>query len=136
MSSMGDLASALQGVPGGAQIAAQDASSPLDQNDPDEGKDEKQYTNSLDALDDAEDALEAFIQLDPDEGDRAGAAKALQIVLGLKAANQKSGQAGDLKSLARALQGGGPGGGLGGPGGPGGGAGPGGPPGPGGPLGG
>jgi hypothetical protein len=64
----------------------------------------------------AEDALQAFIRLDPDHGDRAVAAQCLQNVIKLKAANQESAQAGDLTSLTRALQGG-PGataGGLGG----------------------
>src|SRR5262245_6420741 len=64
------------------------------------------FGNSLDALDAAEEALQAFIQLDPDEADRAIAAQALQTVIKLKAANQQSAQSGDMKSLARALQGG------------------------------
>jgi hypothetical protein len=63
----------------------------------------EQFTNSLDALDAAEEALHAFIQLDPDEPDRAQGAQALQIVLKLKAANQTSAQSGDMKSLQRAL---------------------------------
>ena len=66
-----------------------------------------QYSNSLDALHAAEDALHAFIQLDPDEADRAEAAKCLQAVIKLKAANQQSAQSGDMKSLQRALAGGG-----------------------------
>ena len=61
------------------------------------------YSNSMEALDGAEEALHAFIQLDPDEADRATAAKALQVVLSLKASNQSSAQSGDLKSLSRAL---------------------------------
>jgi hypothetical protein len=65
-----------------------------------------QFANSLDALDAAEEALHAFIQLDPDEADRAIAAQCLQNVIKLKAANQQSAQSGDMKSLARALQGG------------------------------
>lgn len=65
------------------------------------------YSSSLDALDGAEEALHAFIQLDTDEPDRALASQALQIVLKLKAANQQSAQAGDMKSLQRTLAGGG-----------------------------
>lgn len=90
---------------------------------------EDTFQNSLEALDVAEEALHAFIQLDPDEIDRAQAGQALQTVLKLKAANQKSVQSGDMKSLQRALAGGnqiagppaaaGPGPGPGGPGGPG-----------------
>ena len=64
------------------------------------------YATSLDALDGAESALHSFIQLDPDEGDRAEATKALGIVIKLKASNQDSSNAGDLTSLQRALQGG------------------------------
>jgi hypothetical protein len=67
----------------------------------------EEYTTSLDALDGAEEALHAFIRIDPDEPDRAEASKALQIILKLKAGNQTSAQSGDMKSLARALQGGG-----------------------------
>jgi hypothetical protein len=69
------------------------------------------YETSLDALDGAEEALHAFIQLDQDEPDRAAAGQALQIVLKLKAANQQSMQSGDMKGLSRMLasgQGGGP----------------------------
>jgi hypothetical protein len=69
------------------------------------------YQTSLDALDGAEEALHAFIQLDQDEPDRALAGQALQIVLKLKAANQQSMQSGDMKGLSRMLasgQGGGP----------------------------
>lgn len=72
-----------------------------------------EYANSLEALDAAEDALHAFIRLDPDEADRAVAAKCLENVIKLKAANQTSAQSGDLKSLQRALVGGGGGGGGG-----------------------
>ena len=63
------------------------------------------YANSMEALDDAEQALHAFIQMDHDEPDRAMAGQALQILLKLKAANQQSAQSGDLKSFTRALQG-------------------------------
>ena len=104
MSSMMDLASVL-GPPGGG--GAPDAGGPPD----DTGGGAEKYSNSLDALDGAEEALHAFIQLDPDEGDRAIAAQCLQNVLKLKAANQQSAQSGDMKSLQRALlaQGQGPG---------------------------
>jgi hypothetical protein len=63
--------------------------------------------DSIDFLDQAEEALHQFIQVDPDEVDRAEAAKALQIVLKLKASNQTDTQQGGMKSLARALSGGG-----------------------------
>jgi hypothetical protein len=63
------------------------------------------FDNSMEALDVAEHALHAFIRLDPDDADRAAAAKLLQGVLQLKAGNQKSVQAGDMKSLSRALSG-------------------------------
>ena len=69
--------------------------------------------SSIDFLDDAEAALQEFIRVDPDEPDRAKASKALQIVLDLKASNQQSSEAGDMKSLRRALGGATPG-----PGGP------------------
>ena len=68
--------------------------------------------DSMQFLDAAEEALHQFIQVDPDEVDRAEAGKALQIVLKLKATNQQSAEAGDMKSLRRALA---PGGGGGGP---------------------
>ena len=105
MSSMADLAGAL----GGAGAAGPP---------PDQGADTgggQQFDNSLVALDASDEALHAFIQLDPDDADRAEATKALQIVVRLKAANQQSAQSGDLKSLQRALASGGPPGG--GPGG-------------------
>jgi hypothetical protein len=68
----------------------------------------EQYTNSLDALNAADDALHAFIQLDPDDADRAVAAQCLQQILKLKAANQQDTQQGGMKSLQRALGSGGP----------------------------
>jgi hypothetical protein len=61
--------------------------------------------SSIDFLDQAEDALNQFIQVDPDEIDRAKATKALQIVLDLKAANQTDQQQGGMKSFQRALGG-------------------------------
>jgi len=64
-----------------------------------------QYQTSLEALDGAEDALQQFIQMDPDEGDRAVAAQCMQNIIKLKAKNQKAqGGGGDMTSLARALQ--------------------------------
>lgn len=103
MSSMADLTSAL----GGALPDAGGGAAPPDEVDPTAAPDPSSgspgYTNSMDALDGAEEALHAFIQLDPDEADRAAGAKLLQGVLQLKAGNQSANQSGDLKSLARAL---------------------------------
>ena len=106
--SMQDFASALQGgggpPPGG--IAGYGGDSDMGA-PPDDTQDQGQeFSTSLEALDAAEDALHAFIQLDPDEADRAEATKALQVVIKLKASNQDSANAGDLTSLQRALQGG------------------------------
>jgi hypothetical protein len=70
-----------------------------------EGPQGELFENSMEALDVAEEALHAFIRMDPDAQDKAQAAKALQVVLGLKGAHQKSVQAGDAKSLSRALSG-------------------------------
>jgi hypothetical protein len=112
MSSMMDLAAALGGGPGAAAGPPPGLAGPP----PDAGagpEEPDQFQTSLDALDAAEQALHAFIQLDPDEGDRAIAAQCLQNVIKLKAANQQSNQQGDMKSLARALQAGGAGGPLG-----------------------
>lgn len=117
--SMMDFQSALAGAPPGAggglppeaagglppgppPPGAEEAGMP-----PPEGEEEApQFTSSLEALDAAEDALHAFVQLDPDEADRAVAARCLEQVIKLKAANQQSVQSGDLKSLQRALSGG------------------------------
>jgi len=71
---------------------------------PPEGGDDV-YENSLQALDVAEHALQAFMQLDHDAPDRAQAAKALTIIAGLKGANQSDAQKGGGKSLVRALSG-------------------------------
>lgn len=92
MTSMMDLAGALGG-------GAPPAPAPEEETPPEEGG------SSIDYLDDAEEALQAFIQVDPDEVDRAKASQALKIVLDLKAANQQSAEAGDMKSLRRALGG-------------------------------
>lgn len=130
MSSMADFAGALGGGgpppglgPGGPPVdLGAGGGPPVDLGaaagppPPDQGTQVQgtQYQSSLDALDGAEEALHAFIQLDPDEADRAVAAQCLQNVLKLKAGNQKAQQSGDMKGLARALQGAGAGGGDGG----------------------
>jgi len=106
--SMLDFAGALGGAPG---AGAPDLGGGTPQTDLGGGPPSDQggqggFSNSMEALDAAEEALHAFIQLDPDQADRAVAAQALQTVLKLKASNQQSAQSGDLKSLARALQGG------------------------------
>ena len=93
---MDALASALGG--GGVGV---DVGTPA----PEEAGEGRAFENSMDALDVAEEALHAFIRLDPDEPDRAEASKALQVVLRLKAGNQQSNESGDLKSLKRALGG-------------------------------
>jgi hypothetical protein len=107
--SMQDLAGALQGGGpdpygggGGAPGAPPGEDEPAGQ----ETAEQNQYQTSLDALDGAEEALHAFIQLDPDDGDRAVAATCLQNILKLKAKNQQQTQgSGGMTSLARALQG-------------------------------
>src|SRR5262249_54555065 len=77
---------------------------------PDSGQDAagggEDFSNSLEALQVAEEALQAFIRLDPDHADRTIAAQCLQNVIKLIASNQESAQSGDLMSLSRALQGG------------------------------
>jgi len=99
---MEDLAGAL-GAGGGPPAGGPDlgAAPPPEAAETGEGD----FANSMEALDAAEEALHAFVRLDPDEPDRAEAAKALQIVLKLKAGNQTSNEAGDMKSLRRALSG-------------------------------
>jgi len=108
---MMDLAGALGGAgpppgpdagPGGPPVNL-DAPPPEPPPD-DQGGGGEAYASSLDALDGAEEALHAFIKLDPDEADRAIAAQCLQNVLKLKAGNQKAQQGGEMKGLARALQ--------------------------------
>ena len=108
--SMMDFASALGG-PGSAPPGGAPPPGPPDPGagaaPPDDtSQGGEQFSNSLEALDAAEEALHAFIQLDPDEADRAQSAQCLQAVLKLKASNADSTQAGDLKSLKRALVGG------------------------------
>jgi hypothetical protein len=117
MSSMMDFQNALAG--GGAPPDAGMGPPPPDMGAPpppdmgapppeqDAAGEGQQYGNSIEALDGAEEALHAFIQIDPDEADRAIAAKCLEQIIKLKAANQTSTQTGDLKSLQRALAGGG-----------------------------
>jgi hypothetical protein len=61
----------------------------------------------MDALDAAEQALHAYVQLEPDEVDRAAGTSALHAVVKLKAKDQKDRQSGNMTSLARALQSGG-----------------------------
>ena len=115
--SMADFSSALQGgggppPPGGGLGVTglpptDDSGQPIDQGQgPDAGSQGGElFDNSMEALDVAEEALQAFIRLDPDDMDRAQAGKALQVVLSLKGGHQKSVQAGDAKSLSRALSG-------------------------------
>src|SRR5262245_5494422 len=104
---MPDLAAALGGAgggygppAGGDMYGGADAgAAPAD----DTGQGQEQYASSLEALQAAEDALQAFIAMDPDHADRAIAAQCLQNVLKLQAANQES-QSGDMAGLQRALQ--------------------------------
>lgn len=64
------------------------------------------FENSVEALNVAEEALQAFIRLDPDHADRVIAAQCLQNVIKLKASNQSGAQEGSMASMARALAGG------------------------------
>jgi hypothetical protein len=108
---MSSLMSGLAGALGGGDAGGYAPPAPAD--DSAQGGGGETYSNSLDALDGAEEALHAFIKLDPDQADRAVAAQCLQNVLKLKAANQQSQQNGDMKGLQRALlSGGGPGAGT------------------------
>lgn len=112
--SMMDLQAALGGgqpQPGGPGLnpdAMQGAPVPQDagggQPVPGEEQPESSGT-SLDHLLDAEDALQQFIQIDPDDADRAKASQALKIILDLKAANTQDARDGGMKSLTRALSG-------------------------------
>jgi hypothetical protein len=107
--SMQDFGAALGGAPGGAPPGLPaDLGAPPDQGAPpdDQSGGGEDFANSLEALNVAEEALQAFIRMDPDHADRAVAAQCLQNVIKLKASNQDSAQAGDLTSLTRALQGG------------------------------
>jgi hypothetical protein len=100
MSAM-DFGAALGGAPTAAPPGGPAPDAP-----PDDGGGGEEFSNSLEALQVAEEALQAFIRLDPDHADRAIAAQCLQNVIKLKASNQESAQSGDLMSLTRALQGG------------------------------
>jgi hypothetical protein len=108
---MMDLASALQGGGGGGpgDPGAGPGGPPPDDGGgappDDNAQGGEMFDNSMEALDVAEEALHAFIRMDPDDSDRAIAGRALQIVLGLKGSNQKSVASGDAKSLSRALSG-------------------------------
>lgn len=84
------------GDPGGGDPGA-------DPSGGDTGQDQPQFSNSLEALDAAEEALHAFIQLDSDEGDRKVAATCLQNIIGLKAKNVQDMQSGSMTGLQRAL---------------------------------
>jgi hypothetical protein len=99
--SMLDFASALGGAPGGPPGAGPpgppDGGPPGPPDGPQSGG--EQFTDSLDALSAAEDALH--------NADRAVAAQCLQNVLKLKASNQQDSRQGGIKSLQRALAGGG-----------------------------
>jgi hypothetical protein len=88
---------------GGGPMPEQDPGQPMpgqDQPDP-----QGASGGSLDLLQSAEDSLHQFIQVDPDDADKAEASKALQIILKLKATNQQDAQEGGMKSLSRALAG-------------------------------
>ena|SRR5215472_11513132 len=99
MSAM-DLAAALHGAPPVHPALA----APPDLPDV-PGKPDDTYENSMQALDVAVHALHAFIRMDPDSADKATASKALTLCLGLQGSHDKSVQAGDAKSLSRALAG-------------------------------
>jgi hypothetical protein len=111
--SMMDLQGALGGPPGGGppaiDVPAPGAEAGLAPGGPPLGGPPPAAGDSIDFLDAAEEALTQFIQVDPDEVDRAEAAKALQIIVKLKAANQTDQEAGGMKSLRRALATGPPG---------------------------
>jgi len=103
--SMMDFASALGGgggpPPGPPGLAGPPGAPP--EAPPEGGED---YETSVEALNVAEEALQAFIRLDPDHGDRVIAAQCLQNVIKLKASNQSNASEGGMASMARALSGG------------------------------
>jgi len=107
---MSNLLSALSG-PGMGSIATRPVGGPPPGGpmppDPDDvpGHPDDVYNTSMQALDVAEHALQAFIRMDHDATDKAQGAKALAIVTGLKGSNQKDAQAGGGKSLIRAIAG-------------------------------
>jgi hypothetical protein len=104
MSSIMDLAAALGGGAGpGAGPGGPPPGPPPDlgggygppgQGPPDQG----QGQSPADALDAAETALQAYMQLEPDHSDRAIAAQCLQQIAKLKAKDQS-----DMQSLQNAL---------------------------------
>jgi hypothetical protein len=63
------------------------------------------YDTSMQALDVAEHALQAFVRMDHDAPDKALAAKALAIVTQIKGGHQSDAQKGGGKSLIRAIGG-------------------------------
>ena len=104
--SMMDLQAALVGggaPPAGLPMGPPDPGQPL----PGEAPPDEPEGSSLDHLLAAEDALQQFISVDPDDADRAKASQALKIILDLKAANTQDARDGGMKSLSRALGGGG-----------------------------
>jgi len=104
--SMADFASALGGggaPPDGGGMPGAAGGPPGGDTGTDTGSGGDTYQTSLEALQVAEDALKAFIEMDPDHGDRAVAAQCLQNILKLQASNQESTQGG-MAGLSRALQ--------------------------------
>lgn len=117
--SMMDLQAALGGgapqggppMPGGpgmtpeAMMGAPVPEEPMGEPVPGEEPPPEGEGTSLDHLLDAEEALQNFISVDPDDADRAKASQALKIILDLKAANTQDARDGGMKSLSRALSG-------------------------------
>ena len=102
----------LAGALGGGPMLPPDQGQPIDEAEPPGAPETDTEGSSLDHLLAAEDSLQQFISVDPDDADRAKASQALKIILDLKAANTQDAREGGMKSLSRALGGGG--GGLGG----------------------
>jgi len=84
----------------GEPVPEEEMGAPVPGEEPPEGG-----GTSLDFLLDAEESLQQFIQVDPDDADRAKASQALKIILDLKAANTQDAREGGMKSLSRALGG-------------------------------
>jgi len=107
--SMMDLQAALGGQAGAPPMPAGLEGQPLPggpEGQPVPGEEQPESSgSSLDHLLDAEEALQQFIQVDPDDADRAKASQALKIILDLKAANSQDAREGGMKSLSRALSG-------------------------------
>src|SRR5262245_45964971 len=95
------MSSLMDVLGGGGPPAPPDAAPP----EPSDTGGDGTYENSMQALDVAEHALKAFMELDHDAPDRAQASRALSIVASLKGANQSDAQSGGGKSLVRALSG-------------------------------